>query len=70
MTHRPLSSPGLKLIETNDFDSYSKREQSYASIWNQPEFQPTHRARFSGLRNYRIPPLPISPSLDRAVAGF
>lgn len=33
------------------------------------EFQLTHRSRFSGLKNYRIPPFPISPTLDQTVAG-
>lgn len=45
-------------------------KKSYAPISNQPEFHPTQRTRSSDLRNYRIPPFPISPSLDQTVAGF
>lgn len=61
MTHKHLSCLGVKLIETNGFDSWKKREQKVTFPF-QIRASAFFAARFSDLKNYRIAPFPISPT--------
>lgn len=61
MTHRLLSCLGVKLIETNGFDSWKKREQKVTFPF-QIRASAFFAACFSDLKNYRIAPFPISPT--------
>lgn len=64
-----LIMAGLKADWDQRFGSYSKREQKVMLLFQISLSFSTHRTCFSGLRNYWIRPLPISPSQDQAVGG-
>lgn len=61
MSQEPPSCLAVKLIETNGFDSWKKREQKVRFPFEMGA-SAFLAARFSDLGNYRIAPFPIPPT--------